>query len=298
MLYDATEHSLEASDGWTLGLLEWVPRAEEKGTILLGHAMMADRRSLIREDRPCIATTFVNRGFRVIAADARGHGQSGPKAQEGGEWTYHDLINDTGPLLAFARSRSQGHPVYTFGHSLFGHTSLAWVGRNAAHSPDAMIAVGVNIWCKQWEPSSIRWLKKRWTHLLMKSITGVVGRFPARALKVGSMDESRAYLQHFYDSVEKNVWADEDGHSYHPTLKNIPCPVLHVLSPGDAVIGDPESSGNYLRILGAQRIPMILGAGNTWSLPEDLNPDHMELLTSPESEPMWDRIASWLEGLP
>ena len=109
------------------------------------------------------------------------------------------------------------------------------------------------------------------------------------------MDECRTYLQHFYDSVEKNIWEDESGVSYHPTLAHIPCSVLHVLSPGDDLIGDPESSTNYLSIMGENRVPMILGEGNSWGLPGGLTPGHMELLTSPSSEPVWERIATWLE---
>ena len=288
------KHRIKGHDGWPLVLEELCPSSAPIGTVIAGHAMMADKRSIIRNDRPCIGTTLSEIGFRVLAPDARGHGESGPTAQAGGSWTYWDLVNDTQPILEFARSVEPALPLHVLGHSLFGHTSLAWLARNPDTKIESHVAIGVNIWCQRWEPSRLRWFEKVVTAKLMKLFTRIYGRFPARTLKIGPMDEAAPYIQHVFDAVEQGIWADEEGISYHPPMANIEFPLLHVLSTGDRVIADPESSTNFMKIIGAERSELILGEANKWKLPQALQPDHMGLITNPACEPAWSAIGKWM----
>ena len=288
------EHITAGHDGWPLSIVELLPEGAPKGTVLAGHAMMADKRSIVRSDKSCIGRTLANMGFRVLAPDARGHGKSGPTAREGGSWSYDDLVKDTGPLLQFARSFEPEGQLHILGHSLFGHTSLAWLARHPEEVITSHSALGVNIWCKRWEPKPTRWMKKFGTAKLMKLFTRLFGRFPARTLKIGPMDEAEPYIQHVFDAVEKGLWEDETGASYHAPMSEITFPLLHVLSEGDRVIADPESSSEFMAIVGANCTPMILGRENQWNFPKELQPDHMGLITDPACEVMWEAIGKWM----
>lgn len=287
-------HVLESDDGWKLHLEEWSPAGDVVATVFMGHAMMADRRSLMREDKPCIAQVLVASGFRVIAGDARGHGASGPTAQDGGSWTYNALVEDTGVIWRWVQKEYSGTPTFFLGHSLFGHTSLAWLGRNPECGLDGFVGVGVNIWCKKWESNPLRWKKKVAIKTLMKFLSFLWGRFPARTLGVGKMDEPIAYLRHFYEAVESDHWCDEEGRGYYEELAKTKFPILHVLSAGDALIGDPQSSSNFLEIVAERKETLLLDKNQSDRGLQGLMPGHMEIITSPDSAPIWNAIGDWL----
>ena len=69
-----------------------------------GSGPLALRRPLCRPDRDTIAATLCEAGLRVLVADARGHGASGPLAQEGGRWGYDELESFPNKVEIFTAS--------------------------------------------------------------------------------------------------------------------------------------------------------------------------------------------------
>ena len=65
-----------------------------------------------------LAQRLSDRGWRTIAFDFRGHGDSGPGAAKGATWTYDDLVvHDLPAVVEGARARARGRKVIVVGHS-------------------------------------------------------------------------------------------------------------------------------------------------------------------------------------
>jgi 3-oxoadipate enol-lactonase len=104
----------------------------EGSPIVLLHGLTATRRYVVHGSR-----VLPRHGFRTIAYDARGHGESEP-APAGHGYSYAELAGDLGALVdRFA----EGRRCVLAGHSMGAHTLAAW----ALAEPDrvaAIVAIG------------------------------------------------------------------------------------------------------------------------------------------------------------
>jgi predicted alpha/beta hydrolase len=285
-------HRIHAPDGWLLDVLDLEPRGPARGLVIAGHAMMVDRKTYRpgRPDRPGLAHTLVDAGFRVLLPDLRGHGRSGPTPREGGDWSYDQLVADTGVYVDLARTLAPRLPIALLGHSLFAHTSLAWLGQHPAAPVAAHVALAMDVWMRACEPSRTRWLAKRATMSAAAAIATLAGYLPSGRIGLGSMDESAGYWADITRGVRDGVWIARDGTDYHAGLAAIRCPCLHVVSAGDRLLAHPDA---------ALRLTAALPRRTTWQLGTDaaftdLRPDHMGLLTG-ASEALWRALARWLD---
>ena len=287
-------HRVPAADGWLLDVLDLVPEGQPRAIVIAGHAMMVDRRTFRpaatrQPGRPGLAPTLVDAGFRVLLPDLRGHGRSGPTPREGGDWSYDQLVADTGVYVDLARSLAPELPVVLLGHSLFAHTSLAWLGQHPAAPVAAHVALAMDVWMRACEPSRPRWLVKRAAMSAAAVVAAVAGYLPSARVGLGSMDEAAGYWADITRGVRSGVWRGRDGVDYHAGLAAIRCPCLHVVSAGDRLLANPAA---------ALRLTAAIPRRTTWQLGTDaafadLRPDHMGLLTGP-SEPLWRALALWL----
>lgn len=282
-------HRVHAPDGWLLDVLDLAPSGPARGLVIAGHAMMVDRRTY-RPGRRGLAHTLVDAGFRVLLPDLRGHGRSGPTPREGGDWSYDQLVGDTGVYVDLARGLAPGLPVVLLGHSLFAHTSLAWLGQHPAAPVAAHVALAMDVWLRSCEPSRARWLTKRATMSAAAAVAALAGYLPSGRIGLGSMDEAAGYWADITRGVRSGAWSGRDGVDYHAGLAAIRCPCLHVVSAGDRLLANPAA---------ALRLTTAIPRRTTWQLGTDaafadLRPDHMGLLTGP-SEALWRALALWLD---
>jgi predicted alpha/beta hydrolase len=288
-------HSLAAEDGWLLRIWDFSPIAKRPvGIVIAGHAMMADGRTMCRPDRPTITSVLVEAGFRVLVPDLRGHGESGPLASAGGDWTMDDLVGDVRHYVELARALEPELPIALLGHSLFSHAALAWLGQNPDPDVRAVVAMSCSVWNRRFEPSRWYWLLKRLVFLPSVIVTRLVGYLPARRLRVGSADESRSFWLQFHSWIRTDRWGSIDGRTdWWASLEHIRAPLLHVMSEGDRLYARPAAAvrlsapvhGRELLILGRDDAPGELAR---------MRPNHMGLITSPRSKLAWHWIAGWL----
>lgn len=286
-----TEHRVRALDGWRLSVLDLAPERPAWGLVIAGHAMMVDRRTFLRDDRPCLARTLCDAGLRVLLPDLRGHGESGPDPRRGGDWSYDQLVEDTAVYLELARRLAPGLPVATLGHSLFGHSTLAWLTTAAGreHAPAAHVALCVDFWLRSTEERRLVWPLKRALMKAMSGLAGALGSVPARRLGVGSADEAYSYFADFDRCVASDAWRAQGGHDYRAGLADVAVPVLLVVSDNDR-LAPPRTAlrmWSPLPHLDAWRLGAPPFAG--------LAPTHMAAVTDPASEPLWRAIATWLK---
>jgi pimeloyl-ACP methyl ester carboxylesterase len=102
---------------------------EEGAPIVLLHGLTATRRYVVHGSR-----ALPRSGFRTIAYDARGHGESDPAASGG--YAYDELSAD---LAAVLDQQSSGRRCVLAGHSMGAHTLSA----RALVDPDRVAAVVV-----------------------------------------------------------------------------------------------------------------------------------------------------------
>jgi 3-oxoadipate enol-lactonase len=103
-------------------------RGEEDGdgpAVVLLHGLTATRRYVLHGSR-----ALPRRGYRTIAYDARGHGESDPAPS----YDYLDLSAD---LAAVVDERAEGRRVVLAGHSMGAHTLTA----RALADPDRVAAL-------------------------------------------------------------------------------------------------------------------------------------------------------------
>lgn len=283
---------IRTADGWALRADVHEPREEPVGVAVLAHAMMARRTEFERPKGAGVAPMLVERGWRVVNFDFRGHGDSGPSARDGGAFAYDDFVaRDVPAVHEFARARlRKKRPVVLVGHSLGGHVGLAAQGAGLA-AFDAVVCVGANVWLPELEPSRARWLVKRATLAAIGAVCRRVGRFPARALRLGSDDESRAYFEDFERFARTGRWASADGaRDYLAGLARVRAPVLQVVSDGDRIECVPACGVRFVARCGGDHDVVRVTRGDDGGPP----PDHMGMVTSGRVRSVWDRVEAWM----
>jgi predicted alpha/beta hydrolase len=289
-----SEITLKTSDGVDLRATVHEPSdGAHQHTVVLAHAMFARRTEYERPWGSGLAHVLARHGFRTIAFDFRGHGDSGPgRASEGATWSYDDLVTKDLPAVV-DRARADGaKSVSVVGHSLGGHVAMAAQGSGAI-AIDHLVAVGANVWLRHLEPSPLRGAAKRVSMGIVERFVARRGFFPARALRQGSDDESRDYMRALVRTAHTGRWTSDDGtHDYEANLAKIRIPVLAIASTSDALNCHPACA--------ARMIAPIAGPKELRTITKDDDggaaPDHMGMITSPRADHVRLGIASWLRS--
>lgn len=252
------------------------------GTAVLAHAMFARKSSFGRRDRPGIASALANAGFRTIAFDFRGHGDSVLPAPLA-DWGYDDLVRlDMPAVVECARARAEGRPVIVVGHSLGGHVALAAEGTGRIRA-DGIVGVAANVWLRELERSRALWALKAAVARGSLSIVEAMGAVPARRLRIGSDDASPRYFADLFGGVTKGAWRSADGvDDYLASLSRVTIPVANVLGEHDRLMCRPESGEAFVRRC-AGPVAVFRAPGS-----------HMELVTKGTGREAILRALAWI----
>lgn len=301
--YAESSATVTSHDGCPLHVLMLTPALKRHGTVLLGHAFLVDRRSLWRPagDRPSLAGTLLEQGFRVCLPDSRGRNSSGLSAGRGGAASYDDFVQDTGPLVAYIRSQlGETEAIHLLGHSQFGHCSLAWLASNpSVHGKivTSWCGMGSNPWIPSAEPSLVwRYIYKPLVLVLFYVIAWIVGHIPARKLGIGSQDDSllfwRSFMAHYFghgwrsqphlpvavfDASSKSISSRmqkkqrQQRHQqqtrtgpildYYGNLRHVETPCLVVTSAGDTFECKPVPNAHFTAALPCRQLCIAVPNG-------------------------------------
>jgi predicted alpha/beta hydrolase len=248
--------------------------------------MMVDRRTLDRPRGGGLLSFLVERKFAVVSCDLRGHGKSGPRADDGGNWSYDDLVErDVPALVDFARARFPGLPVVALGHSLFGHVTLAHLARHPSLPLDGLVMLAGNVSNPTWRRRPIAWAQKAALIQVMAAVTAVVGRLPARRLRMGTDDEARGYVLQFVSNGLTARWRARDGFDYFAALERVRVPVLAIASDGDRLYSPPEDVRGLMSAVPTARVEVLRDG-----------PSHMGIVLDANSaRPAWELAARFID---
>lgn len=277
------------ADGWVLRG-EWRAPSAPRAVVVLGHAMMVDRRTLDRPPGKGLASFLINQGFAVVTADLRGHGDSGPRPEEGGNWSYDDLVEkDVPALVAFARATFPGLPCFIVGHSLFGQTALGYLARHPDAPVDRLVMFGPNAAMPEWKLRPAMMWRKGLLIEFMHLVTRFYGYFPSRRWNMGTDNEARDYVDDFRRLWRGRHWRGRDGFSYLENLAKIHTPTLAIVGAADRLLSPPADVMDLVgRVPGAE----IRVVGKQTGHPHD--PGHMSLVLDTAHQPAWEYAVEFL----
>ena len=288
------EIEIHTADGQMLRAAVREASGGRAGVAVLAHAMMARKSEFERplgDANAGLAHFLVERGWRTIALDFRGHGDSGPGAASGASCTYDDLVSrDLPAVIECARARAKRLPVVVFGHSLGGHAALAAQGIGKLGA-DAIVCIAANVWLPRLEPSRIRWAIKRATLAAATAVCEQRGYFPARALRLGSDDETAAMIAALARFARTDEWASEDGAiDYLAGLSSVTVPIVQIASEEDRLTCPPACAERFLdRCGGPRHFELVRRADDGGAAP-----GHMALVTSAGAVSAWGRAERWV----
>lgn len=275
---------IRTKDGVTLSATVMDPHGEMRGTVVMAHAMFG-RQTGFR----WIARMFRDRGWRAITFDFRGHGKSPASGYGYDDFVVHDLP----AVVDCARARSEGKPVALIGHSLGGHVALAAQGCGLV-SLDAIVLVASNVWLRDFEPSGAMWAAKR---LILEGFVRTArrfGKFPARALKLGSDDESLEYVEDIARFGLDGRWVSRDGtRNYLSALTEVDVPLYSIASDGDRINARPVSVERMLSRCRAKIHVDRVAKSDDGGKP----PGHSEVLTTQAARSAYERAEAFLRTI-
>ncbi|MDP9000309.1 MAG: hypothetical protein M3O46_09380, partial [Myxococcota bacterium] len=221
-----------------------------------------------------------------------GHGDSGPRTHQVANYGYDDfVVCDLPAIHAFARSRGWRRlPVVLVGHALGGHAGLAAQGAGLVGF-DAVLAVGANVWLAALERSRGRWLIKRASLATILATSRRLGRFPARALRLGSDDVARGCCEDLERFARTGQWGSSDGRvDYLGALSRVRVPVLQMVSDGDRIECTPDCGARFVAHCGGPHETLRITRSDDGGAP----PDHRGLVISSGTRSAWERAEAWI----
>jgi oxygen-independent coproporphyrinogen-3 oxidase len=229
------------------------------------------------------ARALAEAGFEAVVLDPRGHGAS--ERPDGRDWTFDHWGRLDVPAAVVAISEDR--PALLVGHSAGGAALLlALAGEPQLRDRVAgLIALATPVpWLQRW-----RRLAARGTRTLAR----LLGRFPARLLRLGPEDELPGVMAEWMTWNLRGEWRGHDGTDYVRALADVRLPVLGISGAGDTIFAPPEACRALIRMTGSTD-PQYCLAGTATGFSEDF--DHPGIVVSRAArEEVWPHLVDWLD---
>jgi predicted alpha/beta hydrolase len=244
-----------------------------RGTVVLAHALFAHKASFGRREAPGLSSALARQGFRTVAFDFRGHGDS---TSPDGPCRYDDLVrSDLPAVVEYARASGDDRPVIVLGHALGGHVALAAQGTGRI-DVDAIVTLATMVWARELEPSRLRWAAKAALARVARSVSRRAGAALSLVPSRGGLAPraaSRWHLREVLDFAREGRWTSADGRDdYLAALGRVAVPVAAVLAARDRVFCAPAAGEAFARRCAGQvqafRAPVGYGGLVTSALAE------------------------------
>ncbi|MGE5759561.1 MAG: alpha/beta fold hydrolase [Gemmatimonadota bacterium] len=219
-------------------------------------------------------------GYDVWLADWRSHG-SAAREPRPRAWHFEDAITQDAPALAgYVRDVTAGVPPVWVGHSVGGAIGLAHLARH----PGALAAV-----VTLGTPGPVMELRRRCLALGTIAICHALGRFPARAFRMGPEDEAALVLAEWMEWNLHGRWVGAGGFDYLAALRHVRTPVLAVAGEGDHLFAPPAACRALADRVGDPPATFAVAGPQL---------GHSGLLLDPKADTeCWPLVARWIGAL-
>ncbi|MCB9700829.1 MAG: alpha/beta fold hydrolase [Myxococcales bacterium] len=283
-----------STDGHELQLRAIRPaEAGEGEAILCVHGLFSDSRSFLGGGDQGPARFLAERGHTVYLGELRGHGRSRGPAPRGGGWGFDAYARADIPALIRAVHLEEGRPIYLFCHSMAGYAALAGL----ALDPELQgMVAGVALLSSAVNDYSDGGLKKVAMIKLGAVLGAVLGRFPAKALKMGPSDEPGRLMQQFAEWARDRSFRSEDGSvDYWEALAEVRVPVFAGIGEADLFHASPARGKRLVERLGGENKTFVV-LGRSSGLSRDFG--HVDVLRGRSAEAeVLPQIDAWIHGV-
>ncbi len=280
---------VRAEDGVELALWRAVPPGPPRRTaVVLVHGTFSNRNFFFGRGDRGLAHALAARGWDAWVPELRGHGRSGALGPKH-EWRFEDWIRCDAPaLVRGVLEHSGAERLVWIGHSAGGVIGAAFAGLGdpLAAKIAGLVAAGtpapLGLSAPQRPLAALGW-----------AIARIVGRFPARALRIGPEDEHAGIFGQWMSWNLEGRWLGTDGTDYFDGLSRVRVPVLALAGGGDRLVAPAAACRHLLDACGGDDRSFVL-CGKAQGFRENYN--HNRLLVSRGAQAdVWPLIGDWME---
>lgn len=225
------------------------------------------------------ARTLADAGFEACVLDPRGHGAS-DRPTRNQDWDIDDWAREDVPT-ALRAIATPDRPAHLIGHSAGGAVILAALSASPAlHSlVRSVTTIGTPVpWLQPWRGIGAQ---------IIKTTSQLLGRFPARLLRLGPEDELPHVMSQWMNWNIKGNWVGDDGTDYITGFAHIQLPLLMIAGTADRFFAPPYACRGLFDMMGSPRKQFEVFKG--------LN--HVSMIVSRRARlEVWPRIVQFLEG--
>jgi alpha-beta hydrolase superfamily lysophospholipase len=223
------------------------------------------------------ARTLSDAGYEACVLDPRGHGMSNRPAPKQ-QWDIDDWAREDVPT-ALRAIATPDEPVFIIGHSAGGAVLLAALSAEAElrELTRAVVTLGTPVpWLQPWRGAGA-WL--------IRATSLMLGRFPARLLRLGPEDELPRVMSQWMTWNIEGHWTGDDGTDYSAGLEHLQMPFLMLAGTADRFFAPPAACEGLFDMIGSPRKQFEVFAGL----------DHVSMVVSKQARSeVWPRILQFL----
>ncbi|WP_101756589.1 alpha/beta fold hydrolase [Oceanicoccus sp. KOV_DT_Chl] len=265
--------------------------------VFMLHSTLQDGTTFFSDDGNGLACYLARQGYDVFVADLRGKGRSWPLVGATSDYGYHHAITEDIPALIEKVVSKRGKtPQIWIGHGWGSVLMCSFYARYGdRHAPVARMAHFAARRQLTNSNSSKRLLMNFMWRKLGRLLLALNGYLPARFLRMGVTNESRANYQEYLQWSDSADWLDaSDGFSYGEAIKQqqLP-PSFYFAAKGDRAYGDPNDVRQFIQELGPHdgRFMVLSRAGGNL---RDYN--HLDMLRHKDCEQdHFPLLLDWLQ---
>jgi alpha-beta hydrolase superfamily lysophospholipase len=246
------ELEARTADGVTLRIDHVPALGERRGAVVCLHAMMTDGRYFDARKERGFAAALAARGLDVFVADFRGHGRSQPPRAGEGDWSFDDLVELDLPAIV-ATIGVAPRELAILGHSLGGLVACAALGTGRIPPPRRLVLAATSVWLGETRA-------RRALMAAYRGITRLAGKAPVRALRAGTADEARGYVEQLTGWARTGRWTNLRGIDYRAALAAIDVPADAVCGGADWMCRPADADAIAGRVRTCSPLRVIDGA--------------------------------------
>ena len=288
---------LTAPDGAKLHLKR-IFSSRDKPAVLCIHGAFDSGRIFYNKKLDRGLAPFLAKDFDVFVLDFRGHGESTPPVERNSTFGMYENIREDLPL-AIARifEEKKQSPVSVVAHSDGGvlfYSSFAFKDGFSGKVPRAVLVGSKrcisarNI--RRFFAIDIAW------YLVTPQLLRLFNFLPAKRLKIGSNNDTRAYTEQRMPWLKGASWSDPvDSFNYKEALENTNKPrTLFIAASNDPYLGNRKDVQSFKGEIANSEDEFLLASRET-GFSQDYS--HVSVLTDKRAESeVFPRIKNWLRG--